>query len=266
MRKIFALTLLATLLLGGCGSPPKSLAGQWATAKGTKDSLYLDLARDNTFVMLAGNEFAAGMVSGKYTFTADTLTLSATGADAPPGILITFHYQWRSPSSLSLTSAQDTKLDAELTLMGPGLRTASLDAIGAGTSHDSADPKTQNITCLSNLRQLDMAMQMYVQDYDEVLPAASTWSNSLVPYIKQITLLTCPALKKAGKEGGYAMNSELGGIGFKSIAAPPTTVLLFESSNEQVGTSDPLTSLLKIPRHDGKINFAYADGHVKPGP
>jgi prepilin-type N-terminal cleavage/methylation domain-containing protein/prepilin-type processing-associated H-X9-DG protein len=61
-----------------------------------------------------------------------------------------------------------------------------------------AREQARKTTCLSNLKQIDLSVQMYVQDYDEVFPTSS--SNGMVgeptylcqPYIKNYAILFCP--------------------------------------------------------------------------
>ncbi len=65
-----------------------------------------------------------------------------------------------------------------------------------------AREKARAISCLSNLDQMGLAIQMYVQDYDETFPywnwgasysggpaatrnnLTSFWSNAIYPYVK----------------------------------------------------------------------------------
>src|SRR5438874_8853881 len=63
-----------------------------------------------------------------------------------------------------------------------------------------AREKARAISCLSNVRQLGLAMSMYVQDYDETYPLAFpdnwwsiTWGNGILPYIKSIQIFKCPS-------------------------------------------------------------------------
>lgn len=79
-----------------------------------------------------------------------------------------------------------------------------------------ARERARSITCLSNLRQIGTATQMYLQDYDErlffrastaspsvsrtgaIVPNAAAllpvyWWNALMPYIRNDAIFTCPS-------------------------------------------------------------------------
>ncbi len=74
-----------------------------------------------------------------------------------------------------------------------------------------AREKARATTCLSNLKQLALATQMYTQDYDGVFPtnnlpglgywcsplddpaAQPNWYSELQPYIKNSAVFTCPS-------------------------------------------------------------------------
>src|ERR1051326_153956 len=68
-----------------------------------------------------------------------------------------------------------------------------------------AREKARAPACLSNLRQVGLGLQMYAQDYDEVLPtsvdvtnfgdpkAPNSFLSALFPYIKSRGILICPS-------------------------------------------------------------------------
>src|SRR5579871_601356 len=60
-----------------------------------------------------------------------------------------------------------------------------------------AREKARQITCVSNEKQIDLAVMMYIQDYDETYPIAwgyyGPWYQTIDPYIKN-----------AGASAGYA--------------------------------------------------------------
>jgi prepilin-type N-terminal cleavage/methylation domain-containing protein/prepilin-type processing-associated H-X9-DG protein len=68
-----------------------------------------------------------------------------------------------------------------------------------------AREKARQTACLSNLRQVGLGLQMYAQDYDEVLPtsvdvgnfadpkAPTNFLGAIIPYIKSKGILVCPS-------------------------------------------------------------------------
>src|SRR5947209_9384708 len=66
-----------------------------------------------------------------------------------------------------------------------------------------ARAKARQTACLSNNKQLGLALQMYTQDYDETLPAQTfdynddrlgIW-NLLNAYTKNLDIWTCPSMR-----------------------------------------------------------------------
>ncbi|HZT44449.1 MAG TPA: prepilin-type N-terminal cleavage/methylation domain-containing protein [Chthonomonadaceae bacterium] len=70
-----------------------------------------------------------------------------------------------------------------------------------------AREQARKIVCISNVKQINTAMQMYIQDYDETIPLVGgspapgqgfgglgfvTWLDTIQPYVKSIPLLICP--------------------------------------------------------------------------
>ena len=65
-----------------------------------------------------------------------------------------------------------------------------------------AREKARQTACASNMRQMGLAAQMYVQDYDERFPLAATaptpttflnWHHLLDPYVKNKQVWVCPS-------------------------------------------------------------------------
>jgi len=64
-----------------------------------------------------------------------------------------------------------------------------------------ARAKARQTACLSNQKQLALAMLQYVQDYDEMFPMSNLqeiqgqvgWANLLEPYVKTVQAYHCPA-------------------------------------------------------------------------
>jgi prepilin-type N-terminal cleavage/methylation domain-containing protein/prepilin-type processing-associated H-X9-DG protein len=90
-----------------------------------------------------------------------------------------------------------------------------------------AREKARAAACLSNMKQVGLALSMYVNDYDEMYPnhidadnfmnpaAPPNWGRALQPYIKNIKVLTCPTARiwpgqAANMAKGWEITSLLG--------------------------------------------------------
>jgi prepilin-type processing-associated H-X9-DG protein len=118
-------------------------------------------------------------------------------------------------------------------------------------------PSAQRASCSSNVKQLAMGLMMYCQDYDGKFPIAARWDTDVMPYIKNVTILRCPARQLPN---GYAFNSKLSEADSSLLSSPESVPMLFESSSGSPGTADPLTSF--VAPHNGNGCIAWADGHV----
>ena len=108
-----------------------------------------------------------------------------------------------------------------------------------------AQQQPQDKACLSNLKQINLGLLMYVQDYDEVLPPTKSMAKMqtlLNPYIKNNSIFACPATGTA-----YKVNPALSGKKMVTIKAPATTVTFYDAK----------------PHADGRYRVGYLDGHVK---
>jgi len=114
--------------------------------------------------------------------------------------------------------------------------------------------------CQSNLKQLGLAAMMYIQDSEEKFPPCSGWQEALLPYVRNAELYKCPA--SPDLEFGYAMNAELNEIHLALLDDPSRTPLFFDSSIGQTNASGVKESLCNPPRHLGRNNIVFADGHV----
>lgn len=66
-----------------------------------------------------------------------------------------------------------------------------------------AREQARKSSCLSNLKQMGLATQMYVQDYDETLPPYSAgapavyWPKLIDPYVKNRQMWFCPSYERS---------------------------------------------------------------------
>src|ERR1051326_3761394 len=77
-----------------------------------------------------------------------------------------------------------------------------------------AREKARAISCLSNTKQLGLALHMYTQDYDETFPLNHIegywadandvgWASSTQPYIKNLQLLHCPDDQQSNPQSSW---------------------------------------------------------------
>ena len=144
--------------------------------------------------------------------------------------------------------------------------------------------------CASHLKQINMALMMYLQDYDDRLPPLAAGSMShpetvpalLHPYIKNGSVWQCPKLNRDarrpifyGKPGvppvdyGYnwlALAPEGQGVFLREVASPALTVSFAETAS-YLAAPTPLTggwgASAPSDRHGEQTAVAWLDGHVK---
>lgn len=165
-----------------------------------------------------------------------------------------------------------------------------------------AREKARQTSCLSNLKQLGLGVMMYVQDYDEVLPAYfigrysptpvsaaeptfgqqdatrwhQSWQTGIYPYVNNTQIFLCPSTtwQNRGTNYGWCRAYIINGTYTEVFAAdahvpmsrlikPAETILIGEKA---YGNPNYILSgeyyCLRADHNDG-ANFAFADGHAK---
>ena len=88
----------------------------------------------------------------------------------------------------------------------------------------NARDKARSVACISNQKQLGIALMQYVQDNDETYPCGTVpfygqpgkgWAGELYPYFKSAGIMVCPSDPNGNPLSGwsYAMNEFLAGKG-----------------------------------------------------
>ncbi len=116
-----------------------------------------------------------------------------------------------------------------------------------------AKEPSQARVCLSNVKQLGVALTMYTMDYHGHLPPANSWEEAVAPYIGDAEILAeilaCPV---TGKH--YIFNEALSGLDMKDLDNPQATPMLWDPALDAEGLVGP---------HGGQFNVCYADGHAR---
>ena len=105
---------------------------------------------------------------------------------------------------------------------------------------DSVIGKGHATKCLSNMRQIGAAMQMFVGDNDGKMPGTShgvSWTNSLGAYLGTNFIGKCPAVPEHRARVSYGWNDSLApaGKGIRMIASrtPSATMAVAEWATHQ---------------------------------
>jgi prepilin-type N-terminal cleavage/methylation domain-containing protein/prepilin-type processing-associated H-X9-DG protein len=159
-----------------------------------------------------------------------------------------------------------------------------------------AREKAREAACLSNMKQLGLALLMYAQDYDEWFPVPDSsyagaghlsWALKLQPYVKNIRIFACPSWPWQGTSPAdgdqpcsYQMNVLIVGdegipYGYglplhssATIKRPANVVFLCEGSIEGsawylVKNSNWVNCYWSTPNHNDGMVVNFCDGHAK---
>ncbi|NPV46594.1 MAG: DUF1559 domain-containing protein [Armatimonadetes bacterium] len=148
-----------------------------------------------------------------------------------------------------------------------------------------AREKARQTSCLSNSKQIMLAVAQYVQDYDETLPP-DIWGNPdgknlgymdlLMPYIKNRQIWVCPSWNMQPWDisdcptgrltATYQFNYGTVGKSIATVRSPASKILQAEGSMWcgwfWPSCNQPNCSL-PTDLHNGGVNCGYYDGHAK---
>jgi len=128
-----------------------------------------------------------------------------------------------------------------------------------------AREKARAVACMSNARQLGLAISMYTADFDEeILPATNyaaappvIWAAVVQPYVQNEGVFNCPSASSAKFPADWSLRS-FGSIGYNGITAidpsgveAPATVMSLAAMEE------PARSVLMADTPSGPLAQKY---------
>lgn len=96
-----------------------------------------------------------------------------------------------------------------------------------GPIHGSHED-SKKLICISNLKQISSAMQLYLDDSNGRFPPQG-WQSELMPYTRNADLCSCPKIPSEKHGQGYAMNVSLMGVVAATITEPELMPMFFET-------------------------------------
>jgi prepilin-type N-terminal cleavage/methylation domain-containing protein/prepilin-type processing-associated H-X9-DG protein len=139
-----------------------------------------------------------------------------------------------------------------------------------------AREKARQTSCMSNQRQIDLAIQMYAQDNDESLPGSNTVTSGIYPNVVYATplawqtesgvtgkILTCMDISATC---AYNMAADLAGASLGSVSDPDDAMLTADGTvaSGQGSTIGMFTAAgdIATSRHASGFIGSFLDGHV----
>jgi prepilin-type N-terminal cleavage/methylation domain-containing protein/prepilin-type processing-associated H-X9-DG protein len=149
----------------------------------------------------------------------------------------------------------------------------------------AAIKKSQMTECLSNMRQIGTAMQLFVGENGGRLPGTShgvSWTNSLAAYLGSNFIGRCPAVPKHRARVTYGWNDSLASNGTGMLMAssrtPASTMAVAELATNQSSehfhfaggrggaarvTPNQFRAAVNVEAHGKSANYLFVDGHAE---
>lgn len=166
---------------------------------------------------------------------------------------------------------------------------AVLFTLGVNVAY-GAMARAHSTKCLSNLRQVGVAIQLYTGDNGGRLPdtghvraedgTSLSWTNTLSAYLSTNFIGRCPANKDSVMPVTYGWNDQLTatdgtGISVMRCRAPASTLAVAETADTYTSehfhfgatrsrmTFNQFKSSVGVDRHEKTANYLFVDGHAE---
>ncbi|MHB1463337.1 MAG: hypothetical protein ACYC1M_18775 [Armatimonadota bacterium] len=120
------------------------------------------------------------------------------------------------------------------------------------------------LACLSNSKQIGLAMRLYADDNDGMFPPTIKWQRHLLKYAYRETVFQCPIAKDA--KYSYGMNIQIGSVSERKLANPTQTVAAFDCSLPMTSASggrEAVDFRHLVHGYQGIANIIFTDGHAQ---
>jgi prepilin-type processing-associated H-X9-DG protein len=138
----------------------------------------------------------------------------------------------------------------------------ALQAAVALPAFQRSRESARKAVCLSNMKNLSLAMQMFLADNNDRFPDADRWVAALEDYVRNADVLKCPS-DESDAVCSYAMNSALSGASMADVFDPVFTIVFFETRHPGDNPVGGIEDVVAPGRHNGGNSYGFADGHVE---
>ena len=133
---------------------------------------------------------------------------------------------------------------------------------------------SNSFACLTNVKFLAIAGEMYAEDYNGRLPPAPQWMDATFPYVKDYQVYSCPVVSEnqpsqdahspvpKNAHFGYSFNPVYSCRKTGSFTNPTGAPLIYDSTYLFWNAAGPLNTLPNPGRHHGGNNIGFVNGHV----
>ena len=141
----------------------------------------------------------------------------------------------------------------------------------------AARAKAHQTSCLNNLKQIELAVMMYVSDHNGTYPPACHtdgsysvfWQSLVLPYIQSMTIFVCPGDPNPFSTGvgnlvaasSYGRNFYVSGLSDTSMTRPAECLAAIDARQPIVAQRSNIAAEADFCPHRGGCNLAYLDGH-----
>ena len=154
-----------------------------------------------------------------------------------------------------------------------------------------AKTRARTISCMTNLKQIGLAVHLYADDNDDSLPQSShtraSWLVTIAPYVESNLLYRCSMDRHPTRRYSYCINdfltpkssgsSHLNFTKVTSLPVPSDTFYMAEAHEDFTGSDhfhfsdtssggyEPFVfaSSIAVERHLGGANYLFVDAHVE---
>jgi len=128
-----------------------------------------------------------------------------------------------------------------------------------------AREKSRQVTCISNQRQLGLALSMAVQDNKEIFPGkrgvedGTLWQNGIQSYVDSTRSWRCPSSTDEQDNADYGLNFYLYGMERGGLTETSRLLMLADANDLLIRNQEDLATR----RHAGSYIATFADSHSR---